>query len=52
MRSREAGDADQKAERPEPNRKDSGGTAKVRMRRVKLPRHAESISGSRRRKGF
>jgi RNA-directed DNA polymerase len=28
MRSREAGDADQKAERPEPNRKDSGGTAK------------------------
>jgi RNA-directed DNA polymerase len=28
MRSREAGDADKKAEKPEPNRKDSGGTAK------------------------
>jgi RNA-directed DNA polymerase len=28
MRSRKAGDADKKAEKPEPNRKDSGGTAK------------------------
>ena len=28
MRSREAGDADKKAEKPEPNGKDSGGTAK------------------------
>lgn len=28
MRSKEAGDADQKAEKPEPNRKNSGGTAK------------------------
>jgi len=28
MRSREVGDADKKAEKPEPNRKDSGGTAK------------------------
>src|SRR3954466_6421723 len=28
MRSREAGDADKKAEKPEANRKDSGGTAK------------------------
>jgi RNA-directed DNA polymerase len=28
MRSREAGDADKKVERPEPDRNDSGGTAK------------------------
>jgi hypothetical protein len=44
----EAGDADKKAEKPEQTGKIAAEPRKIGMRRVKLPRHVESMSGSRR----
>jgi hypothetical protein len=48
MHSMEDGDADQKAEKPEPNRKDSGGTAKDRDEARQASTARGENAGSRR----